>query len=106
MDKEKILEMSRKENKNKDIADLETEKKASANAIMIGSIFAGILWFWQVFTNNGTNDSILAIIMVMCAVIHYSKYASLKTKKYLFCAICWTFSSVVFTLSTIIGFYN
>ena len=69
MDKEKILEMSRKENKNKDIAELEAEKNASANAITIGSIFAGVLWFWQILTKNGSNDSIPAIIMVMCTVM-------------------------------------
>ena len=43
MEKEKILEMSRKENKNKDIAELDVEKKANNIAVIVGSIFALIL---------------------------------------------------------------
>lgn len=106
MDKEKILEMSRKENKNKDIAELEAEKNASANAITIGSIFAGILWFWQILTKNGSNDSIPAIIMVMCTVMYFSKYFNLKKKKYLFYAVCWALGSLVFIETAITSFYN
>ena len=38
VDKEKILEMSRKENKNKDIAELDVEKKANNIAVEIESL--------------------------------------------------------------------
>ena len=44
MEKEKILEMSRKENKDRDIAALEAGTKACKHAIVSGAIFAAILW--------------------------------------------------------------
>ena len=74
MEKEKILEMSRKENKNKDIAELDVEKKANNIAVIVGSIFALILILWQAVTKNGVNYGIAAIVEIMCAVSSCYKY--------------------------------
>lgn len=106
MDKEKILEMSRKENKDKDIAALEAEKKASHYALTIGAFYTLILFIWQILVERESNDSIVALFMVFNMVTSFSKYYSLKSKKYLLCAICWTFASIMYTVMAITSFYN
>ena len=106
MEKEKILEMSRQENKDRDIVAQEAEKKANADSVMVTMIFSAILWIWQVITKNGSNDSIIAICQVMCAAISFSYYSTLKSKKCLISALCFTISAIVFTVSAIMGFYN
>ena len=97
MEKEKILEMSRKENKNKDIAELDVEKKANNIAVIVGSIFALILILWQAVTKNGVNYGIAAIVEIMCAVSSCYKYLCLKRKKHLLLAIYFILISIIFT---------
>ena len=96
MEKEKILEMSRKENKNKDIAELDVEKKANNIAVIVGSIFALILILWQAVTKNGVNYGIAAIVEIMCAVSSCYKYLCLKRKKHLLLAIYFILISIIF----------
>jgi hypothetical protein len=106
VDKEKILEMSRKENKNKDIAELDVEKKANNIAVIVGSIFALILILWQAVTKNGVNYGIAAIVEIMCAVSSCYKYLCLKRKKHLLLAIYFILISIIFTSAAIISFYK
>jgi hypothetical protein len=106
MEKEKILEMSRKENKNKDIAELDVEKKANNIAVIVGSIFALILILWQAVTKNGVNYGIAAIVEIMCAVSSCYKYLCLKRKKHLLLAIYFILISIIFTSAAIISFYK
>lgn len=106
VDKEKILEMSRKENKNKDIAELDVEKKANNIAVIVGSIFALILILCQAVTKNGVNYGIAAIVEIMCAVSSCYKYLCLKRKKHLLLAIYFILISIIFTSAAIISFYK
>ena len=106
VDKEKILEMSRKENKNKDIAELDVEKKANNIAVIVGSIFALILILWQAVTKNGVNYGIAAIVEIMCAVSSCYKYLCLKRKKHLLLAIYFILISIIFSSAAIISFYK
>lgn len=106
VEKEKILEMSRKENKNKDIAELDVEKKANNIAVIVGSIFALILILWQAVTKNGVNYGIAAIVEIMCAVSSCYKYLCLKRKKHLLLAIYFILISIIFTSAAIISFYK
>ncbi len=106
VDKEIILEMSRKENRNKDIAELDVEKKANNIAVIVGSIFALILILWQAVTKNGVNYGIAAIVEIMCAVSSCYKYLCLKRKKHLLLAIYFILISIIFTSAAIISFYK
>ena len=106
MEKEKILEMSRKENKDKDIAALEAGTKASKHAIISGVIFALILWIWQVIANGENNSSLIALMMFFNMVMQFSIFFSLKNKANLFAALCWTFATIIYTAMAITSFYN
>ncbi|MBR5513121.1 MAG: hypothetical protein IKV85_03930 [Ruminococcus sp.] len=104
MDKETILEMSRQENKDRDIAALEAGTKASRHAIISGVIFAFILWVWQVIAKGENNVSLIALMMFFNMIMQFSLYFSLKNKKSLFAALCWTFATIIYTAMAIIGF--
>lgn len=106
MDKEKILEMSRKENKDRDIAALEADTKASKHAIVSGAIFAFILYVWQTIAKGENNASLLALMMFFNMAKQFSIYFNLKNKTNLVAAICWTFATVVYTAEAITSFYN
>lgn len=106
MDKEKILEMSRKENKNRDIVALEADTKASKHAIISGIIFAFILYVWQTIVKGENNASLLALMMFFNMVKQFSIYFNLKNKTNLVAALCWTFATIIYTAMAITGFYN
>ena len=106
MDKEKILEMSRKENKDKDIAALEAGTQASKHAIISGFIFAAILGVWQAIAKGENNTSLFALMMFFNMVMQFSIYFRLKNKMNLFAALCWTFATIIYTAMAITGFYN
>lgn len=106
MEKEKILEMSRKENKDKDIAALEAGTQASKHAIILGAAFAVILYGWQAFAKGENNASLLALMMFFNMVMQFSIYFRLKNKMNLVAAICWTFATIIYTAMAIMSFYN
>ncbi len=106
MDKEKVLEMSRQENKDRDIAALEAGTKASKHAIMSGVTFALILWIWQAIVEDENNASLIALMMFFNMVMQFSIFFSLKNKANLFSALCWTFATIIYTVMAITGFYN
>lgn len=106
MDKEKILEMSRQENKDRDIAALEAGTKASKHTIISGAIFAIILWIWQAIAKGESNTSLVALMMFFNMVMQFSIFFSLKNKMNLFAALCWTFATIFYTAMAIMSFYN
>lgn len=104
MNKEEILAISRKENKNKDIADLEAEKKARSYAGAITLIFAGILFFADALINRGCNFSLIAVIMFYNMVVGFVKLFTTKNKINLIIAISSAFPAIYFTSIAIIEF--
>ncbi|MBO5343828.1 MAG: hypothetical protein J6A57_05220 [Ruminococcus sp.] len=106
MDKEKILEMSRKENKDRDIVALEAETQASKHAIISGIIFAAILGVWQAIAKGENNASLLALMMFFNMAKQFSIYFNLKNKTNLVAALCWTFATIIYTAMAIMSFYN
>ena len=106
MEKEKILEMSRKENKNKDIAEFEVEEKANTIAIIVGLAFAVVFMYWQACCDKGVNFSMVAMVEIILAVSYCYQYYRLKRKKHLLLAILFVLMAIAFTVAAIIGFYK
>ncbi|MBQ8780127.1 MAG: hypothetical protein IJZ72_00430 [Oscillospiraceae bacterium] len=106
MNKEEILAKSRMENKDKDITDLEADKKASNFALIFGAIVSLILFIIQIITGNGVNYSLWAFMGIIPAAINFHKYHSLKQKKNLINGIIWTITSILVLTMTINSFIN
>ena len=94
MNKEELLEKARQENKGKDVADLEAQRKGAYLAYLIGMflIFAINIVEWLVLKrlNYGGN----LVIFIMATVAFSIKYRTLKKKHELFVAIVYGFGAV------------
>lgn len=101
MTKEEILEKSREENKNKDIATIEAEKKAGSFALITCSIAAAILWFIEVFITKEVNHSLWLVVLIANAAMHFHLFFTMKKKRNLICAILFTISSIAVLFITI-----
>lgn len=105
MNKEQILAMSRQENKGKDIEKLEADSKGGAIATIVSAIYAGIMFFVEIFLTEGRlNYSLWAVITVMNSAINIYMFIRLKKKAYLLCAAMWTVLSVGLTITAISSF--
>lgn len=80
MDREEILEKSRKENKNKDIAELEVINQASTLAVRIGILVCCLISVAEVIATDQVNYACWMIYFSMLAAIFSVKCIKLRRK--------------------------
>ena len=80
MNKEKVLEMSRQENKEKDLFELEVNKKASTVGICVAAIICGLLFAAEIFICGTPNYGLWSIIATIIGVIYLYSGMKLKDK--------------------------
>lgn len=90
MNKEDILEASRKENKKKDLAELEIERKGSAIGMIVGVILAFAFFCLEIFKGLGQNYGFFALILAPVAVTFIYKSIKLKKKNDIIMAVLYT----------------
>lgn len=103
MKREEILEKSRKENKNKDMYEIEIENKAVKLAAIIMIILATIYYCYEIFSGKGENYSYYSLIAVYCAILFGYKAIKLKRRRklHIFCSLIWS----IVTIITIIKYF-
>lgn len=94
MKKEEILEQSRLENKNKDIAELEAINKASSIAINVGLMVCCVINVLSVFLKECMNYECLAIYFSIMGTLFLAKYIKLHRKHELLLSILFLLLSV------------
>ena len=101
MKKEEILELSRKENKNKDLAEIQIENKAIKYGTLSILILTTIYFIMEIVIQGNTNYGWYSIIALYCGVAF--GYKAIKTKKKLsiFNAIIWLLCSIILISSYI-----
>ena len=87
MNKEEILEKSRKENKNKDIYDQEITKQGNAIVGSVMVILATVFFIIQVFTGGGINYGLYALVFCHPTVSYWMKWLKLKQRQQLTLAL-------------------
>ena len=106
MKKEEILEASRKENKQKDFAEIEVEKKA----VKIGAygivILATIYFCMEIFIKGETNYGWYSIISLYCAILYGYKAVHDKKALHIFCGIIWAIVAVICTTQCILKIFE
>lgn len=90
MNKEEILEISRRENKNKDIYEHEILKQASSSSIIVMMILAAVFFIVQIFVGGGMNWGIWALVFSVNMTSFWVKYIKLRHKHELVMAIAYT----------------
>lgn len=100
MKKEEILEMSRKENKNKDIHEIEVEKNGCKIAAIAMILLTTIYYCYEIFAAKGQNIALYSLISIYCTVMYGYKGIKIQKKKMFnaSCSIIWAILTVVFIL--------
>ena len=82
MKKEEILEASKKDNKKKDIYELEVASKGATISAICMLILAFIYYCYEIFTGKGSNPALYSIIAIYNAVLFgYKAYNVEKGRK-------------------------
>ena len=79
MEKEEILEASKKENKNKDVYEIQVESKGATYAGLSMLILALIFYTYEIFSGKGSNPAFYSIITIYNAVLF--GYKAIKLEK-------------------------
>ena len=101
MNKEDILERSRKENRKKDAYELEVEYKAGTISAILMLVLAFIYFSYEIFTGKGSNPAFYSIITIYNSA--FFTYKSIKLEKNralsIVSAVIWSILSILLVLS-------
>lgn len=101
MNKDEILERSRRENKNQDIYEKEVIIKGNRYACIAAAVLATIFFVIQIFVGGGINYGLYAVVFSMPMAGFWMKYAKLRKKHELLVAICYTVGVLLFSAAHI-----
>lgn len=91
MKKEEILEVSRRENKKKDMYMCEVDYKACRAGAIAMSILAFIFYLYELISGKGSNPAIYSLITMFCSILYGYKsiYITKNKKLNMFTSIIW-----------------
>jgi hypothetical protein len=95
MNKEKILEKSRKENKGQDVYEQEIMQEGGNLAAVVAVILATIFFVIQILVGSGQNYGLYAVVGSVLATGYIVKAVRLKRKREIFVAVVWTVLTLV-----------
>lgn len=99
MKKEEILEKARKENKQKDFAVIEAERKGCMYAAISILILSTIYYASGIFLTGKTNYGWYSIIALYCTVVYGFKGIKTKNKTNIITSIIWLLVTILTTYS-------
>lgn len=106
MEKEKILEMSRKENMNVDLYELEIIGKSESFAGTIAGILCFALYLAEEIITGNKNSSLWGIFCTFIAVDSLYKGIKLKKKFSVIFGVIWLCIAIVSVTKAVITFVN
>ena len=95
MKKEEILEKARKENKQKDFACIEAERKGGLLAAISILILSSIYYAADIFILGKTNYGWYSIISLYCTVVYGYKGIKTKNKLNIITSIIWLIVTIL-----------
>ncbi|MBQ9458516.1 MAG: hypothetical protein IJU66_01115 [Oscillospiraceae bacterium] len=105
MNKEDILQASRKENQNKDFYELEVISRAQRIGGLIAISIAFLLMLVErVVYDNGTNYAYFLMILSAGAGLWIYKAIKLKRKHEIVFAVVWTLLSIYAAVEVVLGY--
>ncbi len=97
MKKEEILELSRKENKNKDLAYMEVDNKAYKFAAMAMFILTAVYFVLEIALKDTINYGWYSLIALFSLVVNGIRAGYSKNKVCILAAIIWAVCTIIFT---------
>lgn len=101
MEKEEILEKSRKENRNKDMYEQEILKQGNAVANFVMIVLATVLFAVQIFCGGGINYGIYAIVFSGSMAVFWVKWLKLRQRHEFVMAFFYTIIVLAFSAAHI-----
>ena len=98
MDKDEILERSRKEHKDMDLVELEVNNKANAVANLVGVVVCGILTVVHAFVRDSIDTSAWTVMFSILSTIMLVKYVKLRRRHELVVGLLYLVSAICFFL--------
>ncbi|MBQ2803889.1 MAG: hypothetical protein IJF07_08330 [Lachnospiraceae bacterium] len=95
MNKESILEMSRQENKNKDLFGYNEALKASMYAGIAMAVLSAIIYVAQIVIQGKFDWGLFAVVAVYNAVINFVKGVKTSKKDLIVIGILWAVTTVI-----------
>ena len=80
MNREEILEKSRKENRNQDVYEKEVIIQGNRYACIAAAVLATVFFVIQIFTGGGMDYGIYAVVFAMPMAGFWLKYIKLRKK--------------------------
>lgn len=96
MDKNEILEQSRKQNKSRDPFEQEVIAQGSALAYSVGLLICTMFFMLETLINHHQNYALMAIWISMEATLSIYKYCKLRKTSELVFAVIFTVCSLCF----------
>lgn len=90
MNREEILEKSRKENKNQDVYEQEVLKQSQAWSAFVMVVLALVFWLAQIYSGGGINYGFWALVFASNMTTFWVKYIKLRHRHELVFAIMYT----------------
>lgn len=101
MNREEILERSRKENRNKDIYEQEILKQGNAAANFVMNALATVFFIIQILSGGGLNYGIYAIVFSGYMATFWVKWLRLQRRHEFIIALLYTVIVVAFSAAHI-----
>ena len=100
MEKEDILEASKKENKNKDMYEVQVESKGAMYAGLSMLILALIFYTYEIISGKGSNPAFYSIITIYNAVLFGYKAIKIENRRKLciFTSVVWSILTIMLVL--------
>ena len=98
MDKDEILERSRKEHKDMDFVELEVINKANIIANVVGVMVCGILTVIHAIVRESMDNSAWTVMFSILSAIMLVKYVKLRRWHELVVGLCYLVSAICFFL--------
>lgn len=100
MKKEEILEASKRENKKKDIYELEVERRGAVAAAISMVILSSIYYCYEIISSKGSNPALYSLITIYCTIIYGFKAGKIEKDRKLniFTSIIWGILTIMLIL--------
>ena len=100
MEKEEILEESRKENKKKDVFEIEVENKGCKFAALAMLILVTVYFVYEILSGKGSNPALYSAITIFSSVSYGYRAIKVKNRRglYAFTAIIWGVLTITLVL--------
>ena len=98
MEKDEILEKSRKENKNQDLFEKEVSQKGGNIATIVAAIIGTIFYVIQILVGSGENYGLYAVVLSIPATGYMVKAIDMKKKRDLIISILYIIAVLFFSI--------